>query len=162
MQKALDGDIVTGPARPFTTNRLEIVVAPGNPKRIARLADLARSDLVFVSEAPAVPAGKYAAQVLAAAGVKVDARSQEADVKAVVSKVALGEADAGIVYITDVIAAGTRVSGVAIPRNQNVVATYPIAVARAAHNRAAADAFITFLLSSDGQKLLQGFGFTPA
>jgi molybdate transport system substrate-binding protein len=162
MQKAADAGLVTTPAPIFTKNRLEIVVPPGNPKRLTGLTDLARPDVLFIMAAPAVPAGKYGAQALAAAGVKPNPRSQEADVKSVVSKVQLGEADAGIVYVTDVKAAGTRVAGVPIPDAQNVVATYPIAIAKDARNRVAAAAFIAYLLSTDGQKLLQGFGFDHA
>ncbi len=159
MQKAVDSNLVAGKPRVFATNKLEIVVAPGNPKHISGLADLARADVLYITEAPDVPAGKYAAQVLAGAGVKPSPRSLEADVKGVVSKVGLGEADAGIVYVTDVRAARGRVSGVVIPDAQNVIASYPIAELRGARNPAAARAFIDYLLAH-GQQTLQGFGFT--
>ncbi|TME17589.1 MAG: molybdate ABC transporter substrate-binding protein [Chloroflexi bacterium] len=161
MQKAVDAKLVAGAPRVFATNKLEIVVGAGNPKHISGLADLARADVLYITEAPDVPAAKYAAQALAAAGVKPAPRSLEADVKGVVSKVALGEADAGIVYVTDVRAARGRVSGVAIPDAQNPRAGYLVAEVRAAHNPYAARAFIDYLLSAGGQQVLQGFGFTP-
>src|SRR6202011_3979851 len=110
MQKLVDAGLIAGSPATFTHNRLEIVVAAGNPKQITGLSDLARSGLVVVLCAPAVPCGRYGAQAI-----------QEADVKAVVSKVALGEADAGIVYVTDVKAAGNGVQGVNIPPAMNVV-----------------------------------------
>jgi molybdate transport system substrate-binding protein len=86
-------------------------------------------------------------------------RSQEQDVKAVVSKVALGEADAGIVYATDVRAGGANVEGVAIPDSDNVIASYPIAVMKTAANGTGAEAFTRYVLSPAGQRTLAGFGF---
>ncbi|HLQ61539.1 MAG TPA: molybdate ABC transporter substrate-binding protein, partial [Candidatus Acidoferrales bacterium] len=123
-------------------------------------ADLARPGLVVVLCAPAVPCGNYAAQALARAGVRVTAASQEQDVKAVVTKVSLGEADAGIVYITDVKAGGARVQGVDIPDDQNLVAQYPMAVVKGSPNPVGARAFVDFVHSAAGQDVLQGFGFS--
>ena len=159
MQKLVDGGLVMGSPRVFATNRLQIVVAAGNPKGIRGLADLVRPGLVVVLCGPAVPCGRYATQALQKAGVRVVPASQETDVKAVVSKVALGEADAGIVYITDVKAGGATVQGIAIPDHQNVVATYPIAVVKAASHGRAAQAFVDFVLSAQGQRILASFGF---
>jgi molybdate transport system substrate-binding protein len=159
MQKLVDGGLVMGSPRVFATNRLQIVVAAGNPKGITGLADLVRPGLVVVLCGPAVPCGRYATQALQKAGVRVVPASQETDVKAVVSKVALGEADAGIVYVTDVKAGGAKVQGIAIPNNQNVVATYPIAVVKAASHGRAAQAFVDFVLSPQGQRILASFGF---
>lgn len=146
-------------ARVFATNRLQIVVEAGNPNGVRTLADLARPDLLYIAAAPEVPVGRYAAQVLAAAGVDVTPRSLEANVKGIVSKVLLGEADAGIVYITDVRAAGDRVSGVDIPDTLNVEARYPITVLRDVSNPAGAQAFVDFVLSPTGQQVLREFGF---
>jgi molybdate transport system substrate-binding protein len=159
MQKLVDGGLVIGSPRVFATNRLQIVVAAGNPKGITGLADLVRPGLVVVLCGPAVPCGRYATQALQKAGVRVVPASQETDVKAVVGKVALGEADAGIVYVTDVKAGGAKVQGIAIPGNQNVVATYPIAVVKAASHGRAAQAFVDFVLSPQGQRILASFGF---
>ena len=146
----------------FAHNRLEIAVAKGNPKGVHSLADLARSGLVVVLADPSVPAGKYAAQALQAAGVTVHPVSKEVDVKAAVAKVTSGEADATIVYVTDVEAAGSKGHGVPIPDNQNVVADYPIAVVRATHDPAAAAAFVDAVVHGPGQDALRGRGFAFA
>lgn len=160
MARVTAAGLTATPPRIFATNRLEIVVGAGNPKHITGLADLAQRGLLVVLAAPAVPAGRYAGQALQAAGVKVTPASLELDVKAVVSKVALGEADAGIVYLTDVRAGGARVAGVPIPDAQNVVARYPVAVLKGGPNATAGQAFADYLLGPDGQRTLAGFGFT--
>jgi len=159
MQKLIDARLTAESPIVFARNNLEIVVGKGNPKHITSLSDLGRSGLVVVLCAPAVPCGRYAAQALQKAGISVRPASQEADVKAVLSKVALGEADAGIVYITDVKAAGTAVEGVAIPAAVNVVAEYPIVILKDSQNRALARAFISYVLT-DGRRILAGYGFT--
>jgi len=154
--------LTSGDAQLFAHNQLEIVVAPGNPKRINALADLAKPGVIYISEAATVPAGKYSQQALRKAGVTVRPRSLETDVKSVISKIELGEADAGIVYTTDVRAAGAKVQGVQIPAAYNVVAAYPIVVVKGAKNSAAAGAFIAYVLSAAGQSTLASFGFQPA
>jgi molybdate transport system substrate-binding protein len=161
MQKAVDAGLVAGSPSIFAHNRLEIVVAAGNPKHITGLSDLAHSGLVVVLCAPAVPCGRYATQALQKAGVSVKPASQETDVKAVVSKVALGEADAGIVYVTDVKAAGAAVQGVEIPLGVNVVADYPVAILKDSQNAPLAKAFVSYLLGT-GQQTLARYGFTGA
>jgi len=143
----------------FATNLLEIVVAPGNRRGIAGLADLVDEDLVVVTCAPEVPCGRYAEQAFTNAGVQVTPKSLEQHVKAVLTKVVLGEADAGIVYRTDVLAAGADAAGVAIPEGENVVAEYPIAVIADAPNAAAARAFVDVVLSDAGQDVLATYGF---
>ena len=145
----------------FAHNRLEIAVAKGNPKGIHTLADLARSGLVVVLADPSVPAGKYAQQALAKAKVTVHPASLEQQVTGVLSKVALGEADAGIVYHSDIVTSG-KVDGVAIPDAQNVIADYPIAVLKAAKSQTGATQFVSFVLSPDGQTLLKAAGFQGA
>ena len=142
----------------FARNRLEIAVGKGNPKGVHSLADLARSGLVVVLADPSVPAGKYAAQALAKAGVTVHPASLEQQVTGVLSKVALGEADAGIVYVSDIVTSG-QVDGVVIRNNQNVVADYPIAVLNTGHNQPAAQDFVDFVLSANGQASLKAAGF---
>lgn len=159
MQKAVDAGLVAGAPTIFAHNRLEIVVGAGNPKHVSGLSDLAHSGLVVVLCAPGVPCGRYATQALQKAGVTVTPASQETDVKAVVSKVALGEADAGIVYVTDVKAAGADVQGVEIPADQNVVAEYPVGVLKDSQNARLANAFISYLLGA-GQPTLARYGFT--
>ena len=149
----------------FADNLLEIVVQQNNPKHITSLADLARPDVSVVLGDPAsVPAGKYAKQALAAAGVTVVPKSLELNVTAVTQKIALQEADAGIVYVTDVkasVAAGQFVDGVPIPAAQNVVAVYPIGVLKSSPNQAIAQAFVAYVKSPAGQATLASFGFLP-
>ena len=158
MQKLVTASLVETPTV-FAHNKLEIVVPPGNPKAIKGLSDLAAAGLTVVLADPSVPVGKFAAQALQKAGVTVTPKSLELDVKSVLQKVAMGEADAGIVYVTDVTAAGTTVAGVTIPDDQNVIATYPIAVIKTSKNHAAAAAFVTEIVSGDGQTALQKRGF---
>ena len=159
MQKVVDAGLAKSP-QTFASNQLQIAVAPGNPKRIAGLADLARPDVVLVLAAPTVPAGRYALEALGKAGVTARPVSQEVDVRAVLNKVSLGEADAGIVYVTDVRSAGARVAGVAIPEQHQVVARYPIAVVKDAKDPELARRFIDYLVSPEGQKILADFGFS--
>lgn len=144
---------------PLVRNRLEIAVEPGNPAGVTGLADLARDDLVLVMAAETVPAGRYSAEALAGAGVEVEPDSLELDVRAVVSKVALGEADVGLVYRSDVVAAAGRIDGVPVPPVDNVEATYPIAVLDDAPNPAAAEAFVAFARSDAGRAILLDAGF---
>ena len=158
MQKLVDGRHLAGAPRTFAKNELAIAVEPGNPKHVESLADLARPDLIVVLAAEQVPVGKYAREALAKAGVQVTPRSLEENVKAVVAKVALGEADAGIVYETDVRSA-PKVASVEIPDAQNVVASYPIAPLATAKNADGARAFVEFVLSDEGRKILRGCGF---
>ena len=161
MKTLLDAGLIAGTPQVFAHNRLEIAVANGNPKGIHSLADLARPGLVVVLADPSVPAGKYAQQALAKANVTVHPASLEPQVTAVLSKVALGEADAGIVYVSDVITS-QKVQGVPIPDSQNVVADYPIAALKNAQHNSTADAFIAFVLAPDGQSILKAAGFEPA
>jgi molybdate transport system substrate-binding protein len=153
-------DLVATP-RNFASNLLQIVVEKGNPKGIEGLRDLADPDLKVVLAAPEVPAGRYAQQALEQAKVTVAPVSQEDNVKAVVNKVALGEADAGVVYVTDVTAGGDKVEGVDIPREQNVTATYPIATVKASRAQDKAQAFMDLVLSDQGQQVLKKYGFLP-
>ena len=160
MQKIVDAKLTDGSPAGFATNRLEIAVGAGNPKKITGLADLARPDVVVVLAAPTVPAGKYALEALAKAGVTAKPVSQEVDVRAVLNKVSLGEADAGIVYVTDVKSAGNRVTGVDIPEQHQVVARYPIAVVKDSKNAELAHRFVDYVLSPAGQNVLAEFGFS--
>jgi molybdate transport system substrate-binding protein len=158
MQKLVDAGLTAGSPSIFARNRLQIVVAAGNPRQIAGLADLGRPGLVVVLCAPVVPCGRYANQSLQKAGVTVKPASQEVDVKAVVSKVALGEADAGIVYVTDVEAGGSSVQGIDIPDSLNVVADYPIVVLKDSQNVALARAFVGYI-HANGERTLARYGF---
>jgi molybdate transport system substrate-binding protein len=152
---------LVGTPQNFASNQLQVVVEKGNPKNVATVKDLANRDLKVVLAAPDVPAGKYAAEILGKAGVTVKPVSQEDNVKAVVTKVSLGEADAGIVYVTDVTAGGDKVEGVDIPDDQNVLATYPIATVKASKAQDKAQAFMDLVLSAEGQQVLKQYGFLP-
>jgi molybdate transport system substrate-binding protein len=143
----------------FATNLAEIIVAPGNPMGITGVADLESEDLIVVLCAPEVPCGKYAASIFENAGVTVTPKSLEENVNSVVTKVTLGEADAGIVYVTDVTAAGADAEGVEIPADINEVAEYPIALTAEATNVRGAQAFIAFVNSEPGQQILASYGF---
>jgi molybdate transport system substrate-binding protein len=143
----------------FTTTRLGIVVEAGNPLGIETLSDLTDDEVVLVLAAPEVPAGRSAAAMLEAEGIAVTPSSLEVDVRATLGRVELGEADAAIVYRSDIVTAEDTVEGVAIPDDQNVVVEYPIAASVAARNPDAADAFIAFVRGPDGQAALAAAGF---
>lgn len=160
MQRLVDAGLVEVPTV-FATNQLAILVAPGNPLDVGGLTDLEREDIKLVLGDSTVPVGRYADQVLSAAGVTVAPVSRELDVKAAVAKVTSGEADAAIVYATDVTAAGARGEGVVIPEAQNVVARYPVAVVRGSPHRSAASAFIELLIRGAGRDALEAPGFLP-
>ncbi len=157
MQKVAEA--VAGTPQVFARNRLAILVGAGNPKHVVRLADLTRAGMTIALAAPSVPVGGYALEAFAKAGVAAPAGSNEADGKAVVTRVAMGEVDAGVVYVTDVAAGGSRVEGVAIPDDQNVIARYPIAALKDAPNAAGARAFVACVLSQDGRQALTASGF---
>lgn len=158
---ALDeAGLLDGSPTVFATNTLAIAVATGNPKKVRTLADLGRRDLTVVLASPAVPAGRYASEVLAQAGVEASPASLEDSVGAVAARVAAGEADAGIVYVTDV-DGRPGLSGVAIPAAANVVARYPIAVLAGGPRPQAARRFVAFVLSAAGRRLLVAAGFGP-
>jgi molybdate transport system substrate-binding protein len=158
MEELVERGLLT-PPRTFARNRLAIAVEPGNPLGLDELADLARPDVVLVLPTVHAPAGRYAAAALDAAGVAVTASSYETDVRGALSKVRLGEADAAIVYRSDVIAAGDAVDSIEIPAAHNVEVSYPIAVTTAGGSEDRAAAFVDLLLSSDGRQLLLDHGF---
>ena len=161
MTTVTDEKMTSAAPTDFAANSGEIMVEAGNPKNIKSVADLANSSLKVVTCAPDVPCGALATEIFKNAGVTVKPVSQEENVGGVVTKVSLGEADAGIVYVTDVKANGSKTTGVPIPDNQNQVTDYPIAPVKGAPNAAAAAAFITYVLGADGQAVLKGFGFMP-
>ena len=158
MQRVLDAP-ARGGARVFATNRLAIVTPRGNPKGIEGLADLARTDVTLLLCGPEVPAGRYARHSLSLAGVSARSASDEPSVRSVLTKVRLGEADAGIVYATDARTAGGEVGVIEIPREHNVRGAYPIAVLPSGNGQATGRAFVDFVLSPEGQGVLRSFGF---
>jgi len=164
---------LVGDAQVFAKNKLVLIIPVNNPGKINTLKDLANKGVKIDIEAPTVPAGKYTRQILDKMGkspdygtayenaVKANFVSQEDNVKAVVTKVQLGEADAGFVYLTDVTAqAAQKVTEVTIPDNFNIVAEYPIATTKNAADATDAKAFVQYVLSADGQAILQKAHFT--
>ena len=159
MKKVTDTGNATGP-KVFAHNKLAIIVAKGNPKKIKSLADF--SKVSFVLCAAEVPCGKYGLEALAKAGVTAKPKSLETNVKGVVTKVTSGEADAGIGYVTDAKAAAAQADSVDIPDAQNVVAEYPMAVLKQSKDSNLAYAWLDFILSADSQAVLAKYGFTAA
>ena len=146
----------------FATNSLEIVVPAGNPGDVDGLDDFANPDLLIGLCAPEVPCGEFGREALANAGVTPAQDTDEPDVRSLLTKVSEGELDAGLVYRSDVLAAGDAVEGIELPEDDNVVAEYPIAVLTESGNAEAAEAFVAFLLGDDGQAILEAWGFGPA
>lgn len=160
MDKLVKAGDASGAPQPFVKNKLEIAVEKGNPKHIASLADLAKSGTVVVLCDVSVPCGKFADQVLANAKVTVTPKSREANVKATLSKVELGEADAAVVYVSDVTSAGGKVEGVTIPDDVNVVTTLPVVVVKGSKQASVASAFVAFVVAH-ASELVSKYGFLP-
>ncbi len=159
MEQLAEAGALAGEAQVFTRNRLTIAVPAGNPAGITGLADFADPNLLIGLCAEEVPCGRYARRALESAGVTPFPDSNEPDVRSLLTKIAAGELDAGIVYVTDVASAGDAVQAVAIPDANAVEATYPVAVlADAPHPQRAAE-FTAFVLSAAGREILAGFGF---
>jgi molybdate transport system substrate-binding protein len=161
MTTVTDQSLTSTAPKIFARNQGEIMVVAGNPNHIKSVADLANTALKVVTCAPEVPCGALATEIFKKAGVTVKPVSQEENVGGVVTKVTLDEADAGIVYVTDVKANGTKTTGVPIPESQNQTTEYPIAEIKGAPNATAAAAFISYLLSPEGQAVLKSFDFLP-
>ena len=159
MKKLSDAGESVGDPVSIAKNTMEIIVEKGNPKGITGVADLAKPDLIVVLCADTVPCGKSAAAVLKNAAVTASPKSLEDKVKGVVTKVSAGEADAGLVYVTDVKAAGDAAAGVEIPADINVINNYPMVLTKEASNPKAAQAFMAFVASDAGQAILAKYGF---
>jgi molybdate transport system substrate-binding protein len=148
-----------GPPVVFARNRLQVAVPPGNPGDVRGLADFARDDLAVAVCAPQVPCGAAARRAFDRAGVAPRPDTLEEDVKAVLTKVELGEVDAGLVYRTDVRAAGARVQGVTVPARHQAVNEYVVAPVAGSDAEAAARLFLRRLRSAPGRKVLEDAGF---
>lgn len=143
----------------FASNVMQIAVPPNNPAGVTQLSDLARSEVKVALCQAAVPCGATAAKVFTSAKLTVTPVTSEVDVKSVLAKVTLGEVDAGLVYVTDVRAAGAKVKGIVIPADVNASTQYPIATLTKAPNKATAQAFTDYVLSADGASVLTAAGF---
>ncbi|MEV6191065.1 molybdate ABC transporter substrate-binding protein [Streptomyces sp. NPDC051920] len=152
------GDAATTPET-FVRNQLEIATLPGNPDKISSLKDLTKSGLKVVLCDKTVPCGAAAQKALDASNLKLTPVSYEQDVKSALTKVELKEADAAVVYKTDVKAAGDKVEGVEFPESADAINDYPIALLKDAPNTAAAEAFIDLVRSPEGQDVLTQAGF---
>ena len=161
MKTVTDASLASGTPKDFATNTGEIMVEKGNPKHIKSVSDLANPAVKVVVCAPKVPCGQVATAIFKNAGVTVKPVSEETNVGGVVTKITLGEADAGMVYVTDVKANEGKATGVVIPASQNDTTEYPIAELKDAPNAAGAAAFISYVLSPQGQAVLASFGFAP-
>ncbi|MFB7370755.1 molybdate ABC transporter substrate-binding protein [Streptomyces sp. NPDC056222] len=158
--KTMDGlKADTGTPTVIAKNRLVIATVEGNPKKVDELKDLGDTRLKVVLAAPEVPAGRYSKKILDAQKITVKPVSQEPNVRAVLSKVELGEADAGLVYKTDAEKSADKVDAVEIPDAQNAIAEYPAATLKASKNSEAAAAFVAWLSTPEAQKILQDAGF---
>ncbi|MFI7236384.1 molybdate ABC transporter substrate-binding protein [Streptomyces cyaneofuscatus] len=158
--KTMDGlSGETGTPTVIAKNRLVIAVGEGNPEKVGNLKDLADTKLKVVLAAPEVPVGRYSKQIIDARKIAVKPVSQEPNVRAVLSKVELGEADAGLVYRTDAETAPDKVDAIDIPDAENAVASYPAATLKGSKHSEAAAAFVAWLSTPAAQKILQGAGF---
>jgi molybdate transport system substrate-binding protein len=159
MTKATDAGLVSGQPVNFATNTLTIVTPPGNPKKIASFADLAKPGIQVVVCAPQVPCGSATTMIEQSTGVTLAPVSEETAVTDVLGKITSGQADAGLVYVTDAAGAGDKVTAVPFPESKDAVNTYPIALLKDSKNTATAEKFIDMVTSAAGQKVLSAAGF---
>ena len=159
MDQVAEAGEVAGEAQIFVRNRLQIAVPAGNPGGVSGLDDFGRDELLIGLCAEAVPCGDFARDALANSGVTPAIDTNETDVRALLTKIEAGELDAAITYVTDIASAEGAVEGIAIPEGENVIADYSIAVLTNAPNPDAATVFVDFVLSAEGQTILQAFGF---
>ncbi|HWD02360.1 MAG TPA: molybdate ABC transporter substrate-binding protein [Amycolatopsis sp.] len=162
MNKAVQGGVIDGQPTVFATNKLAIAVAPGNPKGIKSFSDLTKGGLTVVVCAQQVPCGSATQKVEKNTGVTLKPASEETDVKQVLAKVESGDADAGLVYVTDATSAGNKVGKVDFPESSGAINKYPIAVVKNAPQAALAKQFEDFVLGAQGKAELTKIGFGPA
>ena len=143
----------------FAKNTAEIAVPPSNPANVTSVSDLAKSSVKVALCQPQVPCGVVAGEVFKNAGITVKPVTLQPDVKSVLTQVELDNVDAGVVYVTDVMAAGSKVKGVTIPASQNASTLYPIAAISSGKEMAIAQAFVAYVLSPTGQQVLAAAGF---
>ncbi|MGH3795409.1 MAG: molybdate ABC transporter substrate-binding protein [Pseudonocardiaceae bacterium] len=159
MQRVVAADPKVGKPIIFARNKLEIVVPKGNPGKVAGLADFSRPELRIAICASAVPCGAAAQRAFQAAGVTPAPDTLEQTVRAVLTKVTLGEADAGLVYRTDLVTVGDRVMGIEFPQADQAINDNSIVLLGSGPNAAAGQAFINYVLSPHGKAVLDKFGF---
>ena len=143
----------------FAKNTAEVAVPPGNPAKVTSVKDLAKSSVKTALCQPQVPCGTVAAKVFKNASITVKPVTLQPDVKSVLTQVELGNVDAGVVYVTDVMAAGSKVKGVTIPASDNASTLYPIAALTHSTEPSIAQAFVAYVLSPTGEQVLKAAGF---
>lgn len=159
MDKAAQAGLLSGDPVNFASNTLTIAVAPGNPKQVNSFRDLTKPDLTVVVCAPQVPCGSATQKVEEVAGVDLTPVSEESSVSDVLNKVTTGQADAGLVYVTDAADAGDQVTAVPFAESAAAVNTYPIATLKSSEHRELARKFIDAVTSEAGQQTLSAAGF---
>ncbi|WP_432848151.1 molybdate ABC transporter substrate-binding protein [Amycolatopsis sp. CA-161197] len=162
MDKAVQGGVIDGQPTVFATNKLAIAVAKGNPKGIKTFSDLTKAGLTVVVCAQQVPCGAATKKVEDNTHVTLKPASEETDVKQVLAKVQSGDADAGLVYVTDATSAADKVDKVDFPESSGAINSYPIAVVKDAPQAALAKEFNDFVLGAQGKAELTKIGFGPA
>ena len=158
MQAVVHAGNATDP-KTFAKNEMEIAVPPDNPGNVSSLNDLAKPSVKVAVCQPQVPCGKTALQVFENAKITVKPVTEQPDVKSTLAQVENDAVGAGVVYVTDVTSAGSKVKGVEIPANVNASTDYPIAVIKASTNKPTAQAWVDFVLSGTGQSALKAAGF---
>jgi molybdate transport system substrate-binding protein len=143
----------------FVKNTMEVATPPDNPGQVASVKDLAKKSVKVALCQPQVPCGKVAAQVFTNAGITVRPVTLQPDVKSVLTQVETGNVDAGMVYVTDVLSAGSKVKGIVIPAGENASTLYPIATISSSKHKPIAQAFMNYVLSAAGQQVLAAAGF---
>ncbi|CAN5626772.1 molybdate ABC transporter substrate-binding protein [soil metagenome] len=159
MQTVVDANAAEGDPQVFATNHLQMVVPPKNPAGIAEFSDLDKAGVKYVVCVDTARCGKLAVKVLAATGIKAEPVSEEVDVKAVLSKVELDEADAGLVYATDAVAGGDKVKAIDVPTSDANLNTYPIAALADAKKPQLAQDWVDLVTGSQGRQVLADAGF---
>jgi molybdate transport system substrate-binding protein len=143
----------------FAKNTMEVATPPNNPGKVDSVTDLAKKSVKVALCQPQVPCGVVAAEVFKNASIKVKPVTLQPDVKSVLTQVETGNVDAGMVYVTDVMAAGPKVKGVSIPASDNASTLYPIATISDSKHKSIAQAFVAYVLSPAGQQVLTAAGF---
>jgi molybdate transport system substrate-binding protein len=159
MQSVVDAKATEGDPKVFATNHLQLVVPPSNPAGVTRLSDLGKPGVKLVVCVDTAPCGRLAVKVLASSGVTAEPVSEEVDVKAVLSKVELDEADAGLVYATDAVAGGDRVRAIDLPTSSENLNSYPIAALADASEPQLAREWVDLVTGTQGQQVLSDAGF---
>ena len=158
MQEVVSAGDASNP-QDFVKNTMEVAVPPNNPAKVTSVNDLAKKSVKVALCQPQVPCGAVAAEVFKNAGITVKPVTLQPDVKSVLTQVELGNVDAGMVYVTDVLAAGSKVKGVTIPASDNASTLYPIATISSSKHTSVAQAFMSYVLSPAGQQVLTAAGF---